>query len=479
VQLIQEVFVESSALERYRGVVDDAQLQTATTMAGELREQLAGRVVWNINSTAAGGGVAEMLHRLVGYGRAVGLDARWLVITGDTDFFRVTKRLHNALHGSRGDGTPLGRAEVTAYEATLDANFGELAELLGPRDVVILHDPQTAGLIPHLRPLGARVIWRCHIGVDDGNEQSEQAWRFLEPYVTQAHACVFSRERYAPDYIDRDRLRLITPNIDPFSPKNQDLSKTVVHAILSHVGLIHDGGDPQHRSYLRSDGTPRRVERHVAVVRSADAPPWDAPLVTQVSRWDRLKDPIGVMRGFVRFLHAVPASPAHLVLAGPQCAAVSDDPEGREAFEEVVDAWGALDHAVRARVHLASIPMDDMEENAAIVNALQRHAAVVVQKSLREGFGLTVTEAMWKGRPVIATAVGGIQDQIVDKRSGVLVHDPTDEREFADALEWVLSDSERAASLGEAARERVREKFLGLGSLLAWGELLADVTDGG
>jgi trehalose synthase len=471
-EFIQEVYVESSDLERYRSVVDDSQFAESLELAASLQQLLAGRVLWNINSTAAGGGVAEMLHRLVGYGRGTKLDSRWMVITGDDEFFRVTKRLHNALHGAEGDGSDLGKAAKAAYEATLARNLGELADLISPRDIVILHDPQTAGLIPHLRKLGVSVVWRCHIGIDDENEHSRFGWEFLREYIVEAEICVFTRIEYVPDYFDRSSVTVIPPNIDPFSPKNQELRDDVVHAILTHAGIMHDGGDTADRVYARSDGTPRRVERRVTLLRSSDPPPWQAPLVTQVSRWDRLKDPIGVMKGFVRFAESYPSHDAHLVLAGPQCAAVSDDPEGRETFEEVVDAWGVLDHEVRTRVHLVSIPMDDMEENAAIVNALQRHSAVIVQKSLREGFGLTVTEAMWKGRPVIATKVGGIQDQIVHQESGLLLNDPQDEDEFAAALDYVLSNSERAARIGSAARDRVRERFLGLGSLIEWAKLL-------
>ena len=192
-----------------------------------------------------------------------------------------------------------------------------------------------------------------------------------------------------------------------------------------------------------------------------DPPPVGVPLVVQVSRWDRLKDMAGVMEGFVRAVSDDDLDGAHLVLAGPEVAGVADDPEGAEVLAECREEWNHLPDPVRGRVHLATIPMDDVDENAIIVNALQRHAAVVVQKSLVEGFGLTVTEAMWKGRAVVASKVGGIQDQITDGRDGLLVDDPYDIEEFARVLQRPATDTGLAGRLGAAAHARVLEEFLG------------------
>jgi trehalose synthase len=192
--------------------------------------------------------------------------------------------------------------------------------------------------------------------------------------------------------------------------------------------------------------------------------------VLQVSRWDRLKDPLGVIRGFVN--HIAPDTDAHLVYAGPAVEAVSDDPEGEEVLSEARDYFDRLEPEMQRRVHLAALPMGDLEENAAIVNALQRDAAVVVQKSLAEGFGLTVAEGMWKARPVVASRIGGIQDQIVDGVSGVLVDDPTDLAEYGDKVTALLNEPDRAAAIGRNAMERVREDFLGVRSLLQYFELI-------
>jgi trehalose synthase len=195
------------------------------------------------------------------------------------------------------------------------------------------------------------------------------------------------------------------------------------------------------------------------------------PLVVQVSRWDRLKDPSGVLAGFAR-LAAARAHGAHLVLAGPSAAGVSDDPEGASVLATVIAEWRQLPGPMRERVHLASLPTIDIDENAAMVNALQRHATIIVQKSLHEGFGLTVTEAMWKAKPVVATKVGGIQDQIEDGVQGLLLPDPTDRDAFAAAIARLLDNPEEARRMGEAGHARVLERYLGLDSLLRYGALI-------
>ena len=228
--------------------------------------------------------------------------------------------------------------------------------------------------------------------------------------------------------------------------------------------LVAGGARPGPVDFVRRDGGTGTVRPHHTsggLLLGDDPPPVDVPLVVQVSRWDRLKDMAGVMEGFVRAITDSDLAGAHLVLAGPEASGVSDDPEGVDVLAECEQQWRRLPHDVRGRVHLASIPMDDADENAVVVNALQRHAAVVVQKSLVEGFGLTVTEAMWKGRPVIASRLGGIQDQISNGRDGLLVDDPCDLDELARAISRLLEDPALARSLGTAARARVLSDFVG------------------
>ncbi len=214
------------------------------------------------------------------------------------------------------------------------------------------------------------------------------------------------------------------------------------------------------------------MDRYADVIRLGRAPTWETPLVVQVSRWDRLKDPVGVMQGFAGIVDGAAPAGAELVLAGPNVSAIADDPEEAEVLDELVEAWRQLPHGDRNRIHLACLPMADVEENAAIVNALQRHAAVVVQKSLREGFGLTVTEAMWKGRPVVASAVGGIRDQIEDGVHGLLLEDPTDTAAFGAAVRGLLENRRRAEKMGKNARRRVEEEYLGVRHLLQYADLL-------
>lgn len=427
--------------------------------AATLRELLGDRRVLNVNSTATGGGVAEMLATLIGYARGAGIESEWLVIAGDLDFFTLTKRVHNGLYGSPGDGGELGSSERASYERTLAANVARIGEEVRPGDVVIVHDPQPAGLIGPLIDLGAKVVWRCHVGYDGSNEWTERAWAFIRPYVEGAHAHVYSRESFAPEWIDRVLLRAIPPSIDPFTPKNADLTASEVLALLRAADLLTVAEvEPDPRVMVPAD-----------IVREGTAPDAEVPLVVQVSRWDRMKDMVGVLHGFADYI----PSPAHLVLAGPATDGVSDDPESFEVWTETRAAWSRLPEHSRSRVHLAAIPMDNPAENALVVNALQRHASVVAQKSLAEGFGLTVAEAMWKRRPVVASAVGGIVDQVVDGETGVLLEDPYDLAGFGSAVQDLLENPDEADRLARNARDHIADRFLGDRHLLQYAELLS------
>jgi trehalose synthase len=424
------------------------------------RSELAGRRIWNVNSTARGGGVAEMLGPLLAYARGSGVDARWAVVDGDAPFFTVTKRLHNRLHGIPGDGGPLGEPERAAYEAALKPNAHDLRSIVEPGDIVILHDPQTAGLIPYM-PRGIPVIWRCHVGLDTPNDIAREAWWFLEPYVLQADAYVFSREAFVWEELDPAKRAIIAPSIDVFAPKNAELDAANVAAVLVAAGLRT--GTEGAATFQRLDGATGVVRRRARMLETHQLAE-DDRYVLQVSRWDSLKDPIGVIEGFAE--HVAPHTDAHLVYAGPDVTAVADDPEGAEVYAYACARWAELPEAARERIHLALLPMEDFEENAIIVNALQRAATVVVQKSLAEGFGLTVAEAMWKRRPVVASRIGGIQDQIEHGVSGLLLDDATDLAAYGAAVLELLADPARSAAMGEAAHERVRDRYLGTHSLL-------------
>ena len=467
------VQIAPQPLERFRELMGE-EYPAFEAVAARARQRFAGRAIWHVNSTARGGGVAEILHSLLPYVRGAGVDTRWAVLREEPEFFALTKRLHNHLHEDPGDGGPLGEEERALYEGALRSSGDQLARLIQPGDVVYLHDPQTAGLVPAMRELGVKTIWRCHIGVDAPGMLARDAWDFLRPYVELADAYVFSREKYVWEGLRRGKVWLMPPAIDPFAPKNQELSGDDVAAILRVLGLA-DGEPPTPPSFARGDGTPGRVERPAALLQEVLVP-HDARLVVQVSRWDRLKDPSGLLECFAGH---VSAPDAHLALVGPSASAVSDDPEGLAVYGHVAESWRALPSDVRARVHLASLPMEDLDENAAMVNAIQRRADVIVQKSLAEGFGLTVAEAMWKGKPVVASRVGGIQDQIVDGESGVLIADPRDLEAFGAAIRRVLDDPAEAARLGVGARARVKDRFLAIGRLREYVTLIDSLIDDG
>jgi trehalose synthase len=472
---LEDVPVTSLQPARFREILPAEGVAEFEHTIARGRELLDSRVLWSVNSTARGGGVAEMLRSLIGYARGAGLDARWVTIGGDDEFFRITKRLHNRLHGFAGDGGPLGEAERAVYERCTAEHAELLAQRISPKDVVLLHDPQTAGMIPRILDTGARVIWRAHIGLDLPNDLARGAWRFLIGYVERADAYVFSRTAYSWEGLDASKLSVIAPSIDAFAPKNQGMSFSSVTAVLRAAGLAADHHHRSRAIFERLDGTVERVERRARIVEE-HVLRLDAPLVAQVSRWDRLKDPAGVLAAFAEHVRLDGEDP-HLLLAGPDVTAVADDPEGAQVFAEIEALWHGLPQRIRRRVHLALLPMDDPDENAVIVNALQRRADVVVQKSLAEGFGLTVSEAMWKGRPVVASRVGGIQDQIEDGLTGYLV-DPTDLAAFGDRVNRLLRDPHGAERMGKAAQVRVRDHFLGPRHLGQYVELLERVLAG-
>jgi trehalose synthase len=469
-----EVGVRPHDLSRFDGLIPLDQSAEVAAVASQAREVIGSRRIWNVNSTPSGGGVAEMLEVLVAYARGAGVDARWLVIEGSPEFFAVTKRLHNRIHGMPGDGGDLGPKEHTVYEQSMCSNGASLREYVTPGDVVILHDPQTAGLVSEVLGIGAIAIWRSHIGTDTRSVLVDEAWEFLRPYLEGADAFVFTKASFAPPWIDRSRAKVILPSIDPFSPKNQDIHPDAVRGILSVLGIVADGRARTSASFRRRDGTTGVVSFPATIVSENRPIGFGRPMVTQISRWDRLKDMEGVLRGFVE---EVKVPEARLVLAGPDVGGVADDPEAAEVLAGCVDAWEELSAPDRRRVMLVTLPMHDVDANAAAVNAIQRHARIVVQKSLMEGFGLTVTEAMWKARAVVASAVGGIPEQITDGEEGLLLEDPTNARDMGIAVTTLLEHPRLARRLGAAARQKVVRDLLGPRALVDYAELIMHLLE--
>jgi trehalose synthase len=475
---MDEVAVGILPLSRLDRVVPPERVALLDDAADRARRALAGRTVWNLSSTAQGGGVAEMLQTLVAYGRGAGVETRWFVVRCDERFFTVTKRLHNLLHGSPGDGGDLDAADLDHYREVLARNLDGWQDRVCRGDIVLLHDPQTAGMVQALRARGAHVVWRCHIGADRTNEHTDRGWAFLRPFVEAADGCVFSRREYVPSWLPMERVTVIPPSLDPFSAKNADMSAASVRGALDRAGLVERIDGDGILEFTRRDGLLGEVRRHRGLLVDEDRPlsPESAVLL-QVSRWDRLKDMAGVLTGFGDHVARFPDD-VHLMLVGPHVEGVTDDPEGAQVLEECRDLRAGLPTSTRDRVHLCCLPMDDVDENAHLVNALQRHATVVVQKSLVEGFGLTVTEPMWKRRPVLASAVGGISDQVEDGVSGVLLHDPTDLDRFASLAADLLADPDRRRRIGDAAHERVVDRFLGDRHLIQYGRLFGALVDG-
>jgi len=361
-----------------------------------LGERLAGKRVLNVNSTRMGGGVAEILNRLVPLLRELGIDARWEVIRGNEDFFVLTKNLHNALHGTPVNFTQRDRQ---IFDQVTDANLDSI-DL--DADIRFIHDPQPAGLIKARNGNNGHWMWRCHIDV---SAPAPGAWEFIAPMVERYDLSVFS----APQFARTMNLPqvLIAPSIDPLSDKNRELSQSEIENILRRLGITSD-----------------------------------KPMVTQVSRFDRLKDPAGVLAAWKMARQRVDCQ---LILAG---GGATDDPEGAQVLKEIREAAGS-----DPDVHILDLPPTSNVE----INAIQRASTVIIQKSLKEGFGLTVSEALWKGKPVIAGAVGGIPLQVTHRYSGILVHTVEG---TAFWIKQLLSAPEFANKLGQNGREHVRNNFL-------------------
>lgn len=388
-----------------------------------VREPRPGPRLVHVNATATGGGVAEVLHALVAAQAAEGVNVGWAVISGDDAFFAFTKSVHHLLH-DRGEPR-LSDRDLAHYRAVLEGQARWLARQLGPRDVVVLHDPQVLGMAPLLRAAGVSVIWHCHIGVDRPHARGpELVWREFAAELSTVDTVVTTLAAYAPPGLP---LVVCAPAIEPDAPKNRDLGAAEVTALLAEAGLTSAVTSP------------------LAVVDQVRPMPPSARMVLQVSRWDPLKD----MPGVLRLMPALPAD-VHLVLAGTNPEEIPDDPEGMAVLAEVRRTRDDLPEPVRRRVHLVRTSLRDPHRAALLVNALQRRADVVVQKSLAEGFGLTVTEAMAKGRPVVAGDVGGLRKQIEHGRTGLLV-DPTDAGAVAAAVNRLLSSPEERLRIGAAA----------------------------
>jgi trehalose synthase len=388
----KEATAKVPQLDAYAAVVGDSEIGALRVFA----RQLQGHRVKMVNSTAVGGGVAEILNRIVPLLEELGIPTRWEVLKGGEQFFAITKAFHNALHGAPYEGRPdwFDTFLATSEENRRRMEFNE--------DVVMIHDPQPVALIEARNGPENRWIWRCHI---DLSHPAHEVWDFLRPFVERYDASAFSSPAFTqslqiPQY-------LVYPTIDPLADKNRELEPEVVSQVLERFGIDSK-----------------------------------RPMLTQVSRFDRLKDPVGVIRAYKMVRKN---NDCQLVLAG---GSASDDPEGEAVLNEVKEAAdGDPD------IHILNLPPWSHLE----INALQRASTIVIQKSIREGFGLTVSEALWKSKPVVASAVGGIPAQVIHKLTGMLVHSIEG---TAFQIRFLLSNPAFARKLGENGREHVKENFL-------------------
>ncbi|MBW3070353.1 glycosyltransferase [Actinomyces sp. 594] len=444
-----------SDLESHLDEVATRRLRAGVTAAQTLLE---GRTVWTITPTsAAASGPAEIVAPLVGYALDIGIDARWLVLDAPREFNTIAARLHAGIHGDRGDGGKLAEKQRDIYEHVIASNAENVVDEIRDGDVVILHDPPTAGLAKALKAAGATVIWRCHLGAQDTGDTGQHAWAFLDRYLEEVDLVVVSRPNYRPPFVEPERCVVIAPSINPDSPKNRVLDLDEAWSVARLAGVF-DGEPPFDAvAFVHEDGRPDSLGELPSLAGAGLPVPQGVRVVAQVSRWDRLKGGKELVDAFAENVAQLPAD-AHLLLVGPD-PDPNRDAESAAVLGEVLDRWDLLPDSVASRVHIAAIPMHDRDVNAIVVNAVQRVANVVTQRSLVEAFGLPVAEAMWKKAPVVASAVGGIQDQIDDGVDGVLV-DPADGAAWAQAVADVLRFPERARDMGLAAHESVRRDFL-------------------
>lgn len=445
---------------------------------------LQGCTIWMINSTATGGGVAEMLPSQMRIIRSLGVQIEWLVIEAeDQHFFDLTKRIHNAIHGS-GDGL-FTEEDRLIYEKVNRSNVEKAVKFIRDGDLVVIHDPQPMPLAHMIRDKrNVKIIWRCHIGLEEHNDTTRGVWKFLTPYLNAYDHYVFSLPNYVPDQI-KGTTSIIPPAIDPLSHKNRTLGMVKSVGILQQSGIMNHYPPllyPYYTQQVRRvmpDGSFNNVNHH------SDLNIMYRPVVLQISRWDRLKGFKELMEAFILMKQKNETKTekeavtykrikfTRLIFGGPDPAFVSDDPEGMEVLQELIDQYGAISKELQEDIAILLLPLDNLKENALIVNALQRSSSFVVQNSIQEGFGLTATEAMWKQKPVMVSGAAGLKFQVEHKVNGLINQDPTDIKELANVLEQMLNSPKERDKWGFNARNRVIDKFTLFSQINSWLELLS------
>ncbi len=458
-------------------------------VAQQAADRLEDRTVWMVNSTAQGGGVAEMLPKVVSMLRELGVSTEWAVIVSDEEgFFPLTKRIHNLLHGA---GTPHMSDEDRALYQRVSENCADgLRRHVDPDDVLVVHDPQPLGTGAVLKEeLDLPAVWRCHIGLDETNDSTETAWNFLQPWVERYDETIFSLRDYVPDFLE-DRSDIINPAINPLSPKNRNLSASELTDVLRRARLMQGSHPTVDRDYATPAMRLQRDGSFAPANRPEDLGLLERPIVTQISRWDRLKGFDSLLRGFARMKennfidrhadserHRMRLSLSRLVLAGPDPDSVSDDPEGQEVFQEICSLWHDLPTEIQRDVAVITLPMASRHINSLMVNALQRCSSIVAQNSVQEGFGLTVTEGMWKRAPILGTHAAGIQEQVNDGEHGRLLPKSDGPEAIAQTIHEMLAAEEERAAWARNARRRVSDRYLVFTQVRRWLEVLVQTVE--
>ena len=469
------------AYSNLRGLVDEFLEAVVPSV-----EKLKGCTIWMINSTATGGGVAEMLPSQMRIIRSLGLKIEWLVIeASDHHFFDLTKRIHNAIHGA-GDGQ-FSQEDLEVYEKENQKNLEKALEFIQDGDLVVIHDPQPMPLGKMIRAhKDVKLVWRCHIGLEEQTETTRNVWNFLQPYLDSYDHFVFSLPSYVPDQI-KSKTTMIPPAIDPLSHKNRTLWMAKCVGILQQSGITNHHTPllyPFYKHQVRRvmpDGSFNEVNHH------SDLDIIYRPVVLQISRWDRLKGFKELMDAFILMKRENEKNKdqstigykrikyTRLVFGGPDPAFVSDDPEGMEVLNELIDQYKSVDEGLQNDIAILLLPLDNPKENALIVNALQRSSSFVVQNSIQEGFGLTATEAMWKQRPVLVSGAAGLKFQVEHGVNGQINNNPKDIEKLAGTLEKMLNSPKERDKWGFNARNRVIDKFTLFSQINNWLKLLASL----
>lgn len=466
-------------LDLYRnldGAGDD--IDAVMSIGSRVSSGLGTRRVWMLSASEFGSSSAEMIPPLCRLMSHTGIDARWLVVeTDQTEYLEAAKSIAERLYGEACDGPP-----PSERKAAFDRVSGEIADALAsyldPQDIVVVHGTALVGVASKLtdNPSRSRFVWHCHVGHAQQNDHTREGWDFLAPYLESYGRVIFSEQRYVPQFL-RQQAAVITPGIDPLSHKNRDLRPYKLSGILRSAGLIERPAPPQWASWegqvevLEGNRWHRRSIPHLL----------HKPLLLQVSRFDRLKGFEQLIDSFQHLLKVYPErlpklrvddervsaelDALELVLAGPDPEGMPEFPTAAATLKKLAEHHASLPPEIAKRIHVLKLPMTSRKENALLVNALQRLACVVVQCSLRQGFGLTVTEAMWKGTPVVVSKVGGIGVQVRSEIDGTLIDDPGDPEQVAMAILHAIGQRRDAEAMSRSAHRRVAENFLILATL--------------